>query len=301
MSVNGSQDHVAWKGDWQTAVPDSLLHSSMTGLAKLMWICLKSYASKTSPNPFPGRFTICQMMGIGINTFKKYRRELEVNGWLQRENRRLENGDFGGSVYTIMVSENCKQNPPPGVKIWPPINRPVNKWSAKNEPPKITSLEDHQKEKETTTRRDACASESGSGDLASQRATPSEASQGAEVFIKRWCECYQKWFGLPYRPSKKDKSSAEDVFRTFKRARLRDLLYIAFQMWDLTREKEDILPEGKDPLWFNFKAQKSVDFFCRHLEKVIAEQNDNPENVFGKITAKDREELEEVISAGRGN
>lgn len=150
-----------------------------------------------------------------------------------------------------------------------------------------------EKEKRTTTTR--------GGELASPGASPSETEKGAEVFIKRWCECYQKWFGLPYRPSKKDKLSAQEVFSTFKRARLRDLLYIAFQMWDLTREKMDIIPEGKDPLWFNFKAQQSVDFFCRHLEKIIAEQDDNPENVFGKISAKDREELEEIISLGRGN
>lgn len=301
---NKSADHVAWKGEWQTSVPDGLLHSAMSGLAKFLWICLKSYASKTSPNPFPGRHTLCQMLDVGISAFKKYRRELEQNGWLQREDKRHENGDFGGSIYTLMVPQNCKQNKPRGVEKRSPIKRSPIKWSPINQPPKDHQSEENQIKRNTTTNGAANAAKDSSGFSASQPgATPpgpppnGREHELAQSFIKRWNDTFQKWYGVAYQEAYGDVVQVQKLFQTFPEARPRDFLYLVFQMWLDTREKDGIVE--KDPLFYSYKGQRNLNFFCRHVLRIAEEQDDTIENVIGRITAKELESLEEAVVAGR--
>ncbi len=270
-------------------------------MAKFLWICLKSYASKTSPNPFPGRHTLCQMMGIGVGAFKKYRAELESNGWLEREDRRREGGLYFGSIYTLTAPEICKQNLQRGVEKRTPVKRTPDYRTPDNRPPKDHQSEDPHKKKTTTTTEGAAFAASGRSEPAPQAGAAAPGPrQEADALIRRWSELFQKWFGIPYRSTIKDRKSAEEVFSSFEHARVRDLVYVACSMWNLTREKEAIDDEI-DPLFFNFKGQRSIDFFCRHLEKIINEQEDSVENVLGKITAKEMQDEEATIGAGRGN
>lgn len=298
------QDRVAWKGEWHTSVPDGLLHAQMSGLAKFMWICLKSFASKTSPHPFPGRHTVCKMMDIGVNSFKKYRKELELNGWLERMDRRNQNGDYAGNIYTLMVPENCKQEQPPGSKIWPPIKWPPKHWAAIDRPRKdYPILNEYQEKRNTTTTRAACAAESDGGDFlpasrASESGENTEAFRAASYFLDRWQWGHTKWFGRRYHLKPGHSQLAEEVLGELG-CKGKHLAAYAFRMWINTAQADHTVEKGYDPLFWQIKASRNVQFFLKYIDKIANEMKYPLDANLTALSLDEYNALEQTVGAGR--
>lgn len=67
--------------------------------AKALYSYLSAYAG-TSETAFPGVNLICHELNISDKRFKKYRKQLEDNGYLSVERERTNNG-FSKNIYTI--------------------------------------------------------------------------------------------------------------------------------------------------------------------------------------------------------
>lgn len=130
-----SGDVLHYSGDWITTVPDSLLHAdNISGLSKLLWICIKSFASPKSPCPFPGRSTLSRMLGnVSFRSFTRYKKELIDAGWLKAKQETGDKQKFGKIIYTIVSRVNDDNKSP--VAKSPVAKKPhAVKWRPKYYP-----------------------------------------------------------------------------------------------------------------------------------------------------------------------
>jgi hypothetical protein len=68
-------------GSWQSPVPNSIIRNDkLTDRARMLWIFIRSYASPSSPVPFPKNSTMCRNLGWSRETLWKYMKELEGKG-----------------------------------------------------------------------------------------------------------------------------------------------------------------------------------------------------------------------------
>ena len=295
MKHDQGQDQVAWKGEWQTLVPDRLFDADISGMAKLLWISLKRYVGKNSPNPFPGRYTLCRTMKCGVSAFKTYRRELEQSGWLETYKRRGDRGLFYGNIYTLAVPDNCKQIVPPGVEKRSAVQPPVAYPPVDNQPPKEPQSEGKPVKRKTNTNEAAGAASStgGEGDLAAGAASADVGS----CFLKRWSHGYQQWFKTPYLQKQGEAIQARKIIKELE-CRPKDLLAYAFRMWVNTTDYDEVDPKGYDPMFYQIKGSRSVRFFLSHLTDIANEQK-KPFDCGIPVMEKEYRELEAMIAVGR--
>jgi biotin operon repressor len=70
-------------GGWQSPVPNSIIRNDkLSDRARMLWIFIRSYASPSSPAPFPKNSTICKNLGWSRETLWKYMEELEQENYM---------------------------------------------------------------------------------------------------------------------------------------------------------------------------------------------------------------------------
>lgn len=68
--------------------------------AKVLYSYLSAFAGTTG-RAFPSRTTICEDLGVGIDTYTKYKRELQEYGIIEVKREREKNGVFGRNIFII--------------------------------------------------------------------------------------------------------------------------------------------------------------------------------------------------------
>jgi hypothetical protein len=112
------KDSVQYKGKWHTSVDNEMIRNvELSFPARFLWILLKSYASPSSPVPYPGFETLAHFMSsfrkdrhtkaterkpMDEDTLRKYRQELVDKGFLIVE--RIRNGfaEWENNRYILM-------------------------------------------------------------------------------------------------------------------------------------------------------------------------------------------------------
>lgn len=295
--MKNDHDQVAWRGEWQTLVPDRLFEAQMSAMAKMLWISLKRYVGKNSPNPFPGRYTLCKILQCGVSAFKIYRRELEQSGWLETTVRRGANGHFYGNLYTLAVPEDCKQFLPPGVEKRSPVKRTTVKRATVNQPHKETHTSEGNPGLIKTNTNDAAGA---AGDAGGNRpldaGASKESSDAGKHFMIRWCQVYKQWFGAPYLQKPGEAVQARKVIEELE-CRVKDLLAYAFRMWINTTDYDEIR-EGFEPMFYQIKGSRSMRFFLSHLTEIANEQK-SPFDCAIPVLEPEYHRLQELLAVGR--
>src|SRR5688572_28598499 len=74
---------------WNTIVPNTLIHDqAVSSEARFLYILLVSYASPSSPHPWPSRALLRTRTGWGRDRLVKYLKALEDSGWIKRHQRK---------------------------------------------------------------------------------------------------------------------------------------------------------------------------------------------------------------------
>jgi hypothetical protein len=91
------------KKRWHFSVEkDFVCDSRLSPMARMLYLVLTSYASPTSPVPFPGMRTLSTILQCTEDTIRKYRVELERNNWLEVERRRDGLNKWLNNAYILL-------------------------------------------------------------------------------------------------------------------------------------------------------------------------------------------------------
>lgn len=91
------------KKRWHFSVEkDFVCNSRLSPMARMLYLVLMSYASPSSPVPFPGMRTLSTILQCSDDTIRKYRVELENEQWLEVEQRRDGHQKFLSNAYVLL-------------------------------------------------------------------------------------------------------------------------------------------------------------------------------------------------------
>jgi hypothetical protein len=124
------KDTVQFRGKWHTSIDNDMIRNvKLSFQARFLWILLKSYASPSSPVPFPGFETLAYFMSsfrkdkksgeieskkMDEDTLRKYRQELIDRNFLIVERVRNGFAEFENNRYVLLDGSNPHpENPGP--------------------------------------------------------------------------------------------------------------------------------------------------------------------------------------------
>lgn len=109
-------NYVYYEGDWTVSISKNFIHNKKISKdARFLFIFLKSYSSPSSPMPFPDSETVAEILGVSINTYYKYFKELKDSGFARTIQEKEDNGHFGRRYISISetpFTKNCETDSP---------------------------------------------------------------------------------------------------------------------------------------------------------------------------------------------
>jgi hypothetical protein len=106
------------KRPWTFIVTSNFVRSAagvngkkLSAPARLLYLIIQSYVGPNSAHPFPKCATIAHYMDIGLDTLRRYTKELIDGGWLIVEQRRGGWNQFGSNSYILLDGEPYVENP----------------------------------------------------------------------------------------------------------------------------------------------------------------------------------------------
>jgi hypothetical protein len=91
------------KKSWHFSIEkDFVCDESLSPMARMLYIILMSFASPTSPVPFPGMRLLGRLLHCTEDTVRKYRKELEQHAWIDVEHRRDGHNKFSRNAYILL-------------------------------------------------------------------------------------------------------------------------------------------------------------------------------------------------------
>jgi len=248
-------------------------------------------------------------MDCCTHSLGKRLRELEEAGWIGREQQPGTVGQFGHNIYTICPDDDestqkRKQFLSPIVTLSHAVKpHAVAPHAEELQTKKRHLSKDNQQRKRTTT--EGAASAASGGLPASQASRNGNGKIGPEAlakcFLDLWSQDFKTWYGVKYRVRDQDAEKVTALFEDYMDSKPRplDLLFIARKMWVATQKFDAPQEEGKDPWFYNIRAQRNPSFFCRYFDEIVKEQGESVENVLNRITQREVDELEHLIKGGR--
>lgn len=304
---------------WHSSVPNEFIQNPqyppLHNGAFRLFVVLISYASPTSPQPFPTWETLAANTGCCRNSLAKWLRELAHRGWIRREQLAGDNGRFGHNVYTLFpededsIQKRKQFSAPPSTILRDTVARyPVARYTVKCDT-KSTNILKSTKKKNTNTKRSADADGVGGVKLPASRGEgrekddPGEGEVSGAVllatkFMERWCWGYEKWFGVPYVVKEAHQKQATEVLQRLT-CKAKELAAYAFRMWINTSQVDEVMQRGFDPLFYQVKASRNLTFFLRYIDNIAEEQKHPLDADLKELLPSEYNTLETAISAGR--
>jgi hypothetical protein len=82
-------------------------------MARMLYLVIDSYSSKSSPVPFPSIALLCRILCCKEETYRKYRKELESRGLLRVERHRGAGMKFERNRYYLLDGDENVEKPSP--------------------------------------------------------------------------------------------------------------------------------------------------------------------------------------------
>jgi len=264
------------RGIWNYSISkDFVCDTSLSRHARFLFVVLRSFASPTSPSPFPKVTTLCHLLDVNRDTLAKYMQELVDKGHVEKEQRLMGGNVFGSNQYYLdeFPSKNSKkpndfplqgfsvtENSVPGdsvpekpaTKSKPVVKSPPKE---KEEPPSsIPRGEDGEV---------FSASQRGKGTGGEAPSTP-----GALEFCQWWGEKGKAVFGMPEPncTSERNQKAVEALLTNGASVRL--LQAVAIGAWTLYQRKGE--DEVKDnACWNCIKFSGNIQSFTKYFHTMM--------------------------------
>lgn len=242
---------------------------------------LSSFASKTSPVPFPSMATIRFDTGWGISTIKKYRRELEQIGLLERGQRK-ERGRWSSNLYTL------NDPAPPSTTFSSVEKQPTEKSSTDFQPSAFETTKKYQCTERGTSAGedrhevpDPSSRSTAFGGPAAAAEEPPSAEDGGEApeppvsAAKRaesLIQSYREWgtaAQLPVSVVPREREAVTAYFQDNPSMTARELTAIMISAWVM----EETVRQGTDHelYWHCRLKSKRLLTFIKHLPEIMDE------------------------------
>lgn len=233
--------------DWSYAVQSSFSQGHRNGVrvhslssdARMLFIYLRSYVGPNSKIPFPGVERICGDLFWNPSTYKKYRRELEEAGYVERVQRR-NGGVFRSNGFILKLSPSVKK--PSTVKpsaVTPPtVKSPTKMYQSSEEGRPI-------READTT----GVGSTPGGADSPSQDEPPAAVERPGtktNVLIEMWKQWYRRFNQKDLTIDSHQKSKLLAFFKAEPTYTSREIMAIALNAW---MQAQTDKTEGKEWFW----------------------------------------------------
>jgi hypothetical protein len=265
------------KKRWHFSVEkDFVCNSRLSPMARMLYLVLMSYASPSSPVPFPGMRTLSTILQCSDDTIRKYRVELERDNWLEVEARRDGHNKFLSNAYVLLDGpEDAGAMPKkPDTAIF---GHGENPSPLKPDTKSCTSTgEEVPIKSEAKTNQQHQYRASGDGGAGGE-STPTAIigpRSSAESFIQE----YKTW-GKAARISTSvvpdERKALQEFFTDNPEVSHRELFALMLCAWHMPRDRK-MQDSEFNPYWTCNQRSKKIASFVKHLPKIQEETGWNP-------------------------
>jgi hypothetical protein len=294
--VDNDQPHTAeyrGKRPWTFIVTSNFVRSAegtngkkLSAPARLLYLIIQSYVGPNSPHPFPKCETVASYMGVGLDTLRRYTKELIDGGWLIVEQRRGGWNQFCSNSYVLLDGNPYEQNPSTAQRVTAeaisaePITAGIGTKSTQVKVQASVKSRTHEVGRNTSSKTVAPSAPTGGAPApfttlagadapAPPTSTLADATpeSKAEAFIQGFKE-WGKRAGLPLGITARDRQVVVEFFQENEDYKPRNLLTIMLGAWLMDPEAID--PSNPDRLrfWFCTKKGRRVFTFMKHLTEI---------------------------------
>jgi hypothetical protein len=257
------------KKSWHFSIEkDFVCDESLSPMARMLYIILMSFASPTSPVPFPGMRLLGRLLHCTEDTVRKYRKELEQHAWIDVEHRRDGHNKFSRNAYILL------DGPEPGAMPKKPgmENFSVGEIGSRKNTG-IKSLPVGEEEtREAKSHKQQQYRASGDGGDADDVPTPSAVKgprSSAETFIKNFKE-WGKEARITATVIPAERTALQEFFTDNPETSARELFALMLCAWIVP---VDLKVEGTDynPFWHCNQKSRRIASFLEFLPKIQEE------------------------------
>lgn len=297
---------------WHSLIPNEFIQCPFFSHGAFrLFVVIVSYASPSSPRPFPGWSRLSKNLNCCHHSIGKWLNELEKSGWIRRDQQTGKDGRFAHNAYTIYPDDEESRERRKQFSASPCVI-PSHAVPSHAMPPHATAVQrkstqsekDYQRRKNTTNTRAADAAEGGGVDfLPASRASENgkdreEVFKATSKFLNKWQWGYQRWYGSRYHLKPGHQQLAEEVIGELG-CRGKQLAAYAFKMWINTAQADRTVDQGFDPLFWQIKGSRDIQFFLKYIQKIANEMQYPLDANLRTITTEEYGILEETIGQGR--
>lgn len=237
----------------------------------MLYLVLMSYASPTSPVPFPGMRTLSTILQCSDDTIRKYRVELEDANWLAVEQRRDGHSKFLSNAYILLDGpEDAGAMPKKPDTAFVGIGEKRSPLKPDTKSCTITGEEQPNHEVKKNQQQQYRASGDGAGAVES---TPS-ATQGPRSSAEHFIQNYKSW-GKAARINSTtvvpdERKALQEFFTDNPEISDRELFAIMLCAWRMPSDRK-LEDTEYNPFWHCNHRSKKIASFIKNLSKIQEE------------------------------
>jgi hypothetical protein len=233
------------KKKWHFSVEkDFICDRTLSPVARMLYLVLMSYASPSSPVPFPGMRTLSTILQCSEDTIRKYRQELELAKWLVVERRRdghqkwlsnayilLDGPDDAGAIpkKPDMAFSGDGENPTP---LKPGIKRGTS--TERSEPQKQPKAKTNSSSNTGPSGADAAAAADSTPAATQAGETPAPPPPSADSKAETFIQEFRHWSEEAKMSSSvvpRERQAAVEFFSNNQKFTPRELIAIMLSAW----------------------------------------------------------------------
>lgn len=277
------------KRPWTFIVTSNFVRSAagingkkLSAPARLLYLIIQSYVGPNSAHPFPKCATIGHYMGVGLDTLRRYTKELIDGGWLVVEQRRGGWNQFGSNSYILLDGEPYVENPctaqasTADALSADPSTAGIGTKSTQVKVQANSKHGPHEVGRNTSSKTVApsaapsaapAASRLSSGAGAPEPPTTSTPESKTEHFLRGFKE-WGKPAGLPVSVTGRDREAVLQFFQENEDYKAANLVAIMLAAWLMDPEAVDPNNEDRKRYWFCTKKGRRVFTLMKHLTEI---------------------------------